>query len=72
MTTITLSSDIEWTPEMLASARRIGETMIAMRKGRATADDFRAANRASREQHGDALHELVKARGMAGATGGRA
>jgi hypothetical protein len=65
-------STVEMTPAMRESARAIGETMIAMRKGKATVDDFRAVNRASRERHGDDLHEIVKAHALAGASGGRA
>lgn len=60
------------TPAMAASARRIGETMLAMRKGKASADDLRAAMAASRAEHGDDAHHLVKAHALAGATGGRA
>jgi hypothetical protein len=60
------------TPAMRDSARRIGELSIAMRKGAATPDEYRAAMRASREQHGDDLHEVVKALALAGATGGKA
>lgn len=63
---------VQMTPAMMTSARRIGETMIAMRKGKATPDDLRAVMAASRAEHGDDLHEIVKARGIAGATGGRA
>jgi hypothetical protein len=63
---------VEMTPAMHDSARAIGETLVAMRKGTATVDDFRAVSRASRERHGDDLHEIVKAHALAGATGGRA
>jgi hypothetical protein len=63
-------SDI--TPEVRESARTIGETMIAMRKGTATVEDFRAANRASRERHGEDIHNIVKGLAIAGATGGKA
>lgn len=59
-------------PAMKASAREIGETLIAFRKGQTTAEAYRLAMRRSREQHGDDLHEIVKAHALAGATGGRA
>jgi hypothetical protein len=72
MENMTYTTNVPMTPAMKASARRIGETMIAMGKGKATADDLRAAMRESRAQHGDDLHEIVKCAGMAGATGGRA
>jgi hypothetical protein len=62
------------TPEMTASARRIGEAMISVQRAKGKAkiaalDEFRAANRASREQHGDDLHEVVKAMAIAGVDG---
>ena len=59
-------------PEMLASARQIGEAMIAMRKRTGTVQDYQAAMAASREQHGEDLHNIVKGLALAGATGGRA
>lgn len=60
------------TPEMMASARLIGETMIALGKGKASVEDLRAVMAASHADHGDGLYEIVKARGIAGARGGRA
>ena len=77
MTTPAHTTAVEFTPDMLATAREIGEAIIATRKGtakqRAAAlDAFRTVNRASRERWGDDLHEIIKARGLMGATGGRA
>ena len=69
---MTYTTSAQLTPEMRESARRIGQTMIDMRKGKATADDLRAANRASRELHGEDIHNIVKGLAIAGATGGRA
>lgn len=69
---MTYTTSVEMTPAMKTSARKIGEIMIAMRKGKATPDQYRAAMRESRELHGDDLHEIVKAHALAGATGGRA
>jgi hypothetical protein len=69
---MTYTTSVEMTPAMKASARTIGEMLIAMHKGNATVDEYRAAMCASREQHGDDLHEIVKAHALAGATGGRA
>jgi hypothetical protein len=59
---------------MTASARRIGMAMISVQNAKggakmAALDEFRAANRASREQHGDDLHEVVKAMAIAGVDG---
>lgn len=64
------------TSTMQASAREIGEALIASQRatGRAkpaALEAFRAACRASRELHGSDLHEIVKAAAIAGATGGR-
>jgi hypothetical protein len=74
---MTYTTAVELTPEMLATACEIGEALINTRKGNAKAraaalDAFRIANRASRERWGDDLHEVIKARGLMGATGGRA
>jgi hypothetical protein len=74
---MTYTNSVEFTPEMLATAREIGEAMIATRKGTAkqrtaALDAFRAVNRKSRERWGDDLHEVIKTRGLIGATGGRA
>lgn len=49
------------TADELTSARSIRATMKANGSlDPKRCDDFRAANRASREQHGDDRHELVK------------
>ena len=59
--------------EQRASARRIADALVAIRRGDGTAvGDYRLAMRASREQHGDDLHEIVKAHAHAWVSGGRA
>lgn len=67
----------ELSPAMKDSARQIGEATIAVHRAKGKAklaamDSLRAANRASREQHGEDLHNIVKGYALAGATGGRA
>ena len=73
---MTYTTDTTLTAEQMADARAIGEALIASGKGSAKAraaalDAFRAANRASRSRWGDDMHEIVKAHGISGATGGR-
>jgi hypothetical protein len=69
---MTYTTNIEFTADMLASARRIGEATIGLPKGRISPDAFRAIMREERERWGDDVFEVVKARGLIGATGGRA
>lgn len=65
-TEVQAARGVEVTDAMRASAREIGEGMIARHKGEITVDDLRAIMRASRDLHGDAVHEIVKARAIAG------
>lgn len=68
-----LATEAHITEAMRASARRIGEAAILARRDFSRyAEDYRLAMRASREQHGDDLHEVVKAMALAGASGGQA
>lgn len=58
------------TEAMRASARAIGEAMLAHNRGTGTLDAVRAAMRASRELHGEDVHNAVKAIALQGAFGG--
>ncbi len=52
------------TAEQTSSAREIAAAMVALTQGKITPDDLRAAMRASREQHGEAMHDQIKARAV--------
>jgi hypothetical protein len=68
-----MNAATQLSPDQMADARAIGEALIATRTGTPAAlEAFRAANRASRERWGDDMHEIIKARGLIGATGGKA
>lgn len=47
-------------PEEAATAQVLADLGQALRKGKATPDEYRAAMTASRAQHGDDRHEIVK------------
>lgn len=75
MTATARPNAIEITDEMRASARMIGKATSAVQSAKGKAkiaalETYRAANRASREKHGDELHEIVKGVAVAVATGG--
>ena len=69
---MTYTTAVELNADQMASAHKIGEALIAMRKRTGTAAEYQTAMRESRERWGDDLHEVIKARGLMGATGGRA
>ena len=56
---------INLTAEQTTTAKELARVAIGLTRGKVTADEYRATMRASREQHGDDIHEILKSHAVA-------